>query len=60
MNAETALPDHVRQSVRRLLDAIDNALSASREVERARDALVREAERLQQLRVVSEEGVRDE
>jgi hypothetical protein len=45
-------PPPVRRRVRRLLEAIDRALAAAREVEQARDALVRESSRLRQLRVV--------
>lgn len=52
------LPTRVRRSVRRLLDAIDVAVAASREVEKARDALAKESDRLQRFAVVGadEEG----
>jgi hypothetical protein len=38
--------------VSRLLTAVEDALSAARKVEQARDELVREADRLREFRVV--------
>jgi hypothetical protein len=51
MGNASPLLSRVRRSVRRLLAAIDRALAAAREVERARDALAREAGHLRPLRV---------
>jgi hypothetical protein len=45
----------VRLAVRRLLDAVDRALAAAREVEAARAALDREALRAPRLRAVPAE-----
>jgi hypothetical protein len=52
MNETPSIPARIRRSVRRLLATIDRAVAASHELERARDALLRESERLQQLSIV--------
>jgi len=45
-------PERLRAKARRLLASIDRFLAAAKEVERARDALAREAERREKLRLV--------
>jgi hypothetical protein len=52
MSAESQPLRQLRRKVRRLLASIEQALEASREVERARDDLVRAAGRLPGLRIV--------
>jgi hypothetical protein len=41
-----------RRAVRRLLDAVDRAVAAAREIEAARAALAREAQRTPRLRAI--------
>jgi len=59
MNRPSNTEDRTRRTVRRLLQAIDRALAAVREVAAARDALEREALRKPRLSIVpgeSEDG----
>jgi hypothetical protein len=51
MQKQPAVPEPVRRTIRHLLDAVDRSVRASREVERARDALIREAERYARVRI---------
>jgi hypothetical protein len=50
----------VRFRLRQLLDAVDQALAAAREVERARDALATEAERMSNIRLVEPQKDREQ
>jgi hypothetical protein len=52
-NASKTPDGRIRSAVRRLLDAVDRALAAAREVEAARTALDRAASPPRRLRVVT-------